>query len=162
MPATLGSIARRRGGEAARQRAPITTAPATHVVETIHRLSSSTTGAMSPFGKASRKLPGCSRKRCQKSSTASWSTKPPTSSRSTRDRSRPPVLMVSSRARNGMPQTSSSISPAFCTASESKRTDSGSIRRHRPVTYISSPLRLSGRRRQAMSPQARNEPPSVR
>ena len=103
MPATLGSIARRRGGEAAFQRAPITTAPATHVVETIHRLSSSTTRATSASGKASRKLPGCSRKRCQKSSTASWSTNPPTSSRSTRDRSRPPVLMRQQQGEEGDP-----------------------------------------------------------
>ena len=36
----------------------------------------------------------------------------------------------------------------------------GGMKKRKPVAVISAPLRLSGRRRQATSPKAANEPPT--
>ena len=60
MPATLGSMARRRGPDAARQRVNTTSATARQAPETSHWRAVFSASARSSFGVSSRKLPGSS------------------------------------------------------------------------------------------------------
>ena len=75
---------------------------------------------------------------------------------------RPPLRNVSSSAIIGMPHASSSRSPNSAIGGESNWANTGSTSSPKPVATISGPLRLSGRRRQAISPQATNAPPTRR
>ena len=59
----------------------------------------------------------------------------------------------------GIPHASSKRSPTVRSADGSSSWKIGSISRPNPVATISSPLRLSGLRRQAINPQAVNAPP---
>ena len=62
----------------------------------------------------------------------------------------------------GMPQASSNRSPTVRTEAGSSWTNTGSTSSPSPVATMSSPLRLSGRRCQAIRPHAANTPPTRR
>ena len=119
MPATLGSIARRRAPEAARQRAQTTTATATQLAETSQRRAVSSAPASSLFAFTRRKLPSFSQNRWIESSKTNSSANAATSTRSSRDSSRPPVRNVSSSATNAIPQRSSKSPASTSTVGES-------------------------------------------
>ena len=90
-------------------------------------------------------------------SMANSSTNRPTSVLSTREVRRPPLSIVSSSQMIVMLHRSSVRSP-----SEPNPSSSGSRKSRNPVAVISSPLRLSGRRRQAISPHATYAVPTSR
>jgi len=69
---------------------------------------------------------------------------------------------VSSSATNGTVHTSSVSIDRVCATGVSICESSGKMKNEKPVTVMSTPLRLSGRRRQAISPAAANEPPIMR
>jgi hypothetical protein len=92
----------------------------------------------------------------------SGSTKLATAQRSMVETSRPPVRNVSISAENGIAQRSENTIAAVCPAPASIWASSGLARKPNPVAVMRRPLRLSGRRRQAMSPHAANEPPTSR
>ncbi len=90
-------------------------------------------------------------------STANSNTNRPTSVLSTREVRCPPLSIVSSSQTIVMLHTSSVRSP-----SRPNPSSSGSQKSRNPVAVISSPLRLSGRRRQAISPHATYAVPTSR
>ena len=90
------------------------------------------------------------------------STKAPTSSQSTRDSSRPPVRSVSSSATKKGAQSSCRTIAAVCASGGSNWLRMAETKKPAPAAAMSWPLRLSGRRRHAMSPHAANDPPISR
>ena len=106
-PAMLGSIARRSGREAARQRIASTAAVATAATAQSARWALSTTSAAPASGKKPMTSSSCSSSSIQTScSTSSGSAKAAISSQSTRDCSRPPLRLVSTSGRNAKIQMS--------------------------------------------------------
>ena len=78
------------------------------------------------------------------------------------DASRPPVSGVSSSHTIVMLHRSWNRKPTALSSGVSNWANTGSTNIRKPVAVISSPLRLSGRRRHAISPQATNAVPTSR
>ena len=161
LPPSAGSSARRRGREAARQRLPITTTtPIEPAIITAKRTSASAL-ATPASGATTSTLSGLGRK----SIVASCRTKVPktntaTSARSIADTSRPAVTKLSSSATNTAFQRSANRNAALCAAGASMSARIVGTRIPKPEAVSSRPTALSGRRRQAIRPQATKEIPA--
>ena len=160
-PARLGSSARRRGPDVLHQRAAMTAMVATQEHTSSPRWTRSITCATSASGKASRRCPSSGSTFIH----AIWritsgAANEATSSRSRRDCRRPLVSSVRISATKKKIHQSTSSTRAVCARAKSSWPSSGATKNAKPVAVIRLPLRLSGRRRQATSPNAANEPPT--
>ena len=120
--------------------------------------AASSASATPRFGCTSRKLPSWARKSSRAICTITCRTIAPTSTRSAVLSSRPPLVKVSRSAMIAMVQKSSSRSLNSWMTGDSNPASSGPTNSPKPTATIQSPLRLSGRRRQAISPHPANAP----
>ena len=161
-PAMLGSIARRRAFEDAFQRSASTAVSASAAITHSTRCDLSIAFSSHGLWKIARTLSGCS---CQNSiqtncSTTSGSANAATSAQSTRPCIRPAVRNVSTSGTNASVQKSVVRYASVWKNGTWIWLSSGNRRNPAPVAVISSPVRLSGRWCQAISPQPANEPPT--
>ena len=159
MPATLGSIARRRGADARLKRTPITTAVPRHAKTA--RRPNAVSSALGDSGDPSGRARSCPRARETargRSAGSSRTTIAPTSTRSA-VRLEPPAAHEGQQERDHRDGPESSrTSLNSWTVGDSNPARSGPTNSPKPVATIQGPLRLSGRRRQAISPHPANAP----
>ena len=118
---------------------------------------------MPASARASRKFPSRSRKKCRTTSASVAMTITPTSTRSARV-VEPAAAGEAQQERDhrDAPRRPPGGRRRSRSVGASTWANTGSTSRPNPVTTISRPLRLSGRRRQATRPQPTNAPPTSR